>query len=274
MHKISAMTSERGFTFIELAIIIVIIGLIISGILVSQSMVQSAATTKAVQDINSIKIAVVNFNNSYNCMPGDCARANIMGIGTSGDGTGYLEGSTTETNIKLWQHLYNTRMINISLSSPGVAGIGPQTDVNIPRWKWLDKNSKGTGNNRNGQIYIAHGSACSYVGDNGCEDFQSIITSNWLNENSIVIGNYYYNSTSGGTYRSTTSSPLSSDLAQAIDGKLDDALPRTGKIRGFYSGGIGRSWGTGTSTSCSATSSNLLQTYQMGYTCMLLIDLD
>lgn len=61
----------RGFTLIELSIVIIIIGLLIGGILVAQSIITTAKVNKLVNQLQKFDVAVTNFHTNYRSWPGD-----------------------------------------------------------------------------------------------------------------------------------------------------------------------------------------------------------
>lgn len=73
---------RKGFTLVELSIVLVIIGLLIGGILAAQSMISAANTNKLVQRIQQFDVAVTNFKTKYKTIPGD---ARAMGCGGGWD---------------------------------------------------------------------------------------------------------------------------------------------------------------------------------------------
>lgn len=62
---------KTGFTLVELSIVLVIIGLLIGGILASQSMISTTKIQKAVRQLQQYDTAIANFYTKYNQMPGD-----------------------------------------------------------------------------------------------------------------------------------------------------------------------------------------------------------
>ena len=64
--------NKRGFTLVELSIVLVIIGLLIGGILVAQSMIGTAKIQAQVRQFQQFDIAVSNFKTKFNQIPGDC----------------------------------------------------------------------------------------------------------------------------------------------------------------------------------------------------------
>lgn len=74
---------QKGFTLVELAIVITIIGLLIGGILKGQQLITNARVTATVNQINAYTAAAVTFYDSYGALPGDM------------NGVGKIPGCTT-----------------------------------------------------------------------------------------------------------------------------------------------------------------------------------
>lgn len=67
--------TQKGFTLVELAIVMTIIGLLIGGILKGQELMENARVTSTVAQVKSYEAAVTTFRDSYNAVPGDIANA-------------------------------------------------------------------------------------------------------------------------------------------------------------------------------------------------------
>lgn len=65
--------TERGFTLVELAIVLIIVGLLIGGILKGQELIQNARVTATVSQIKGFEAATNTFRDSFNSLPGDMA---------------------------------------------------------------------------------------------------------------------------------------------------------------------------------------------------------
>jgi len=83
---------QRGFTLIEMSIVLVIIGLIIGGILKGQELIESARIKNVINQIDVIRAATNAFQDRFNGLPGDYAQAttNITTGITNGNGDGVI----------------------------------------------------------------------------------------------------------------------------------------------------------------------------------------
>ncbi len=65
------MGNNKGFTLVELAIVMTIIGLLVGGILKGQKMVENAKLKKTISQLDGIRTATIIFLDKYNQLPGD-----------------------------------------------------------------------------------------------------------------------------------------------------------------------------------------------------------
>lgn len=90
------MNTQKGFTLVELAIVMTIIGLLIGGVLKGQQLMQNARVTATMAQVKAIEAATTTFRDTYGAMPGDmsngevriagCTNACRNVLATAGDG--------------------------------------------------------------------------------------------------------------------------------------------------------------------------------------------
>src|SRR5438094_8822899 len=68
-------STQTGFTLVEIAIVLVIIGLLLGGILKGQEMITQAKIKNVINDFNGIAVAVTSYQDRYRALPGDDANA-------------------------------------------------------------------------------------------------------------------------------------------------------------------------------------------------------
>ena len=108
------MKKQTGFTLIELAIVLVIIGLLLGGVLKGQELINQAKIKNVIADFNGITAAYYGYQDRYKAIPGDDAGAARFSTTTSGNGDGQLAGAynanvaspaATDESSLFWQHL-------------------------------------------------------------------------------------------------------------------------------------------------------------------------
>lgn len=77
MTGLTKRKSEAGFTLVELAIVMIIIGLLIGGILKGQELVANAQVTATIAQIKGIDGALSTFRDKYSALPGDMVDPNV-----------------------------------------------------------------------------------------------------------------------------------------------------------------------------------------------------
>jgi prepilin-type N-terminal cleavage/methylation domain-containing protein len=71
MKKDIFLKDQKGFTLVEIAIVLVIIGLLIGGVLKGQSMIHNAKVKRLVNDFEGLKAAVITYQDRFSMYPGD-----------------------------------------------------------------------------------------------------------------------------------------------------------------------------------------------------------
>ena len=109
-------SKETGFTLVEIAIVLVIIGLLLGGILKGQEMITQAKIKNVIADLSGVSAAMYGYQDRYKSLPGDDKNADTRWSGSSkGDGDGIVTGKWTETGKEamfFWDHLRRAGFIS------------------------------------------------------------------------------------------------------------------------------------------------------------------
>ncbi len=82
MHPIRQR--QQGFTLVEIAIVLVIIGLLLGGVLKGQEMIENSKIKSVVNDMKAIQVAYNGYVDRYKAIPGDEAGGTMSGRGWGG----------------------------------------------------------------------------------------------------------------------------------------------------------------------------------------------
>ena len=127
MVRLNMLRSKKGFTLVELAIVLVIIGIILGAVLKGQEMINSAKIKRAISGQKEIAAAIYTYYDRYGKYPGDDNTASTRGgvwVGAvDGNGDGQVGGTAvtmftcvTGTGggveaCALWDHLRRANLI-------------------------------------------------------------------------------------------------------------------------------------------------------------------
>ncbi len=231
------MTNRRGFTLIELSIVLVIISLIAAGILAGRSMFDAAEVRTIISEYNIYTTAYKEFTDKYQAIPGDMNNAESYWFSDdscpatatnttpktptcNGDGNGMI-GDWTNTAtatanserewFRAWQQLANAELIDGKFTGvSGATSTAATTGINVP----LSATSKA-------------GWMLLHMVSDGITDtdyFNSAVASHVM-----IYGAQTASSLSDGGILA----PLQ---AKGVDAKIDDDTPLTGKVRAKKSG--------------------------------------
>ncbi len=139
--------TQRGFTLVEIAIVLVIIGLLLGGILKGQEMIVQAKIKNAISELSGASAAYYGYRDRYRAIPGDdpnaATRWATPSAADSGNGNGVVEGlynSTTagDESREWWDHLRRAGFIS---------GAGSQQPLNAFTGMIGVQTGDGTGTN-------------------------------------------------------------------------------------------------------------------------------
>src|SRR5262245_804779 len=117
------MGKQGGFTLIEIAIVLVIIGLLLGGVLKGQELITAARVRNLISQQDGVKAAYFGFLDRFRALPGDYSQAtvNIANVTANGNNNGQIEIAATCGSVPncqaaefivIWEHLSRSGFIN------------------------------------------------------------------------------------------------------------------------------------------------------------------
>jgi prepilin-type N-terminal cleavage/methylation domain-containing protein len=193
----------HGFSLVETAIVLTIIGLLIGGVLRGQELIASARVRNAIDQVRAVQVAFYGFQDRYNALPGDLTAAQAATVNPRAATALISPGDGWVTVGDSQQFFNNVAQAGFLSCSQCMA---PQLVLSNPTAALSPTNQ--------------YGQPIAFI-------FPSAVPTN------NALGTYYLGlqASEGAKAMTTTGGAIDSKTLAEIDRKIDDGYPATGQFR-------------------------------------------
>lgn len=191
--------AQTGFTLVEIAIVLVVIGLLLGAIFKGEELITQARVKSVIADFSGISVAFHGYSDRYGALPGDdrnaAARWTAAPAATSGDGDGQVSGTYNNGN------------------APCAAGV-----ESCSWWDHLRRGGFISGSGATQPLNVAGGLVGVQSGDGTAPTYGPVLGG------PAGVGGF--------SVAIQCSANLPEKIAVAVDTQLDDGVRTTGTVRG------------------------------------------
>jgi len=240
--------TAAGFTLVELAIVMTVIGILVGAIVKGQEMIKSARATATITQMQSYQTAVINFRDAFGALPGDMRNAgqrlphcndncnpfvddannSIIGTPAWGDDWAPQAGLTVnlpatsaqDETVLFWAHLTLSDMIG------GVNNAAIRSGSERIAWTHTHPASP-----IGGGFIVGFVNGQPLPGDPRTQDASNPEPLGPIGLVFMIVNSPHL----GGTaqYATAAQQVMPVHMARIIDNKIDDGYPHLGRVRGY-----------------------------------------
>ena len=202
--------TQRGFTLVEIAIVLMIIGLLIGGVLRGQELITSARVRNMVDQKSAVQTAIIAFQDRFKMLPGDLGATQITVVG----GGALVAGTPSDGTV--------------NIAAPGGVVTG---DSGV-----MFQNLNAAGFISCAQCSGTAGGVASTTTNTMLNTFGDYL---WYGNIAGGLTNTWWDAVGDARKALGTGSSTSSQILAELDRKADDGVPASGQLRvGTYSGSV------------------------------------
>lgn len=224
MNTLRQANDKSAFSLVELAIVLVILGLLVGGVLSGQALIRSAELRAVTTEYQRYMAAVGAFRDKYLGLPGDLSNGtSFWAAAGQGDGDGLIENTAaagTNEISQFWLHLQNAQLIEGAYTAAANTTLTAVTNVPRSRMSTASWN-------------------VAYLGTIANAGTGSPVAGATVPAASTFFANTYNNVLlyGGGTNALLPTGVLKAEEAWNIDTKMDDGRPDIGSVTTLESQG-------------------------------------
>jgi prepilin-type N-terminal cleavage/methylation domain-containing protein len=216
-QSLTAVRSQAGFTLVELAVVMIIIGLLIGGVLKGQELINNAQITSTVAQVKGMDAATSTFRDMYSGLPGDLLNATTRLPDCTAGACSAAAGNG------------DGRLSTAPGAAPGVEAQGyfvqlAKADV----LTGINAGALGTACGAWGQCFpaakITGGFMIGYTGGG------ALLTSQVGGTANAVRNGHYLTLSNAPNLAMPATGSITANQASRIDSKVDDGNPNTGSV--------------------------------------------
>ena len=203
----------RGFSLVELSIVLVILGLLVGGVLGGQALIKASEMKKTLSQLDTIRSSVNTFREKYQHLPGDMpwSIASRLGwvnaMGSLREGNGKIDGPGNQQEwTGFWYSLQRAGLANCECAGTNLWTYPALSTVFLPT-------------PIPGANWVAYGGALTDGSGVTLAASSQALTKNYLE----IINNNF----------GTVSSVISPMDSYSLDAKVDDGMPTSGSVMVF-----------------------------------------
>lgn len=214
-------SDERGFTLVELAVVMIIIGLLIGGVLKGQELVKNAQVASTISQIKGYNGAVSTFDDMYSGVPGDLRNAeNRIPECDVANGCVFAGGAANLGNRRI------DVLPDVAPANESVAFWVQLSQANLISGIRSDQGNIFDGRLPSAKVGGGFHVGFSRTGQTG--HFAQVDGGDQLRS-----GHYFALNNDAGQAISALSATFSPNVVQRLDTKLDDGNGEGGSVRAF-----------------------------------------
>ncbi len=222
--------SIQGYSLLEAAIVMTIMGLLVGGVIAGKSLIHSAEIRAQITDLTRYEVAINTFQNKYGALPGDLANATAYWgtQTTNGNGNGQVESAT----------LYSSGGLNSYVTPDNYYydGERPQLFKQLGLAKLVKESFDGSANLGTGYPTVSMNHAAGMF-VSGKWDTYDLGNDAYAATSTIATATLYMSIDVsnplqfglGNTFNDNSGIFMPEDIS-SIDTKMDDGKPNSGKV--------------------------------------------